>query len=463
MKTTLIYTLSLGLLVATTGCSDFLEKEPPLNITEQDVFSSPERLDGAVLGLYGKIKNPFMGAKTYVCIENIGDDMVNVSGNGYEALASYEMNVGMSTQDNVDTWNAAYQAINSANTFLSSLENAKETAGNKYDQYVQEAKFVRAFCYYYLNMLYAKPYKLDNNAKSVPLRLKAENDLSGNDCPQSSVKEIFEQVLRDLSDISALPATGNTYATVTRASQAAACMLRMRCYMAMEDWDKAIAAGEAISGYALSPDIATVFSAPYYCEETIFTFPMASTNQAGMQAAVPYFHYSGSSLVLDVKSGIQGKAGYGLESDARISELTGTANSQPILKKFTDGASYLDWVPIFRYAETLLNLAECYAMTGNEEKAKSALAQVRHRSVPAASDPLDIASLSDERLKEAIYNERRAELIGEAIRALDIHRRAENFVKGQGTPKAFTVTPTTNGYIWPIPTIERAVNKLITD
>lgn len=463
MKTRLIYILLLGFITCGTGCNDFLEKEPPLNITEQDVFSSSERMEGAVLGLYGKIKNPFMGAKAYICIENIGDDMINVSGNGYEALASYEMNVGMSTQENVDTWNAAYQAINCVNTFLESINNAKDIAGDKYNQYIQEAKFIRAFCYYYLNMLYAKPYKLDNNAKSVPLRLKAENDLTGNDCAQSTVKEIFEQILLDIEDISSLPSSGNSYNTVTRASQAAAQMIRMRCYMAMEDWDKAIIAGESIQGYALSKDIITVFSAPYFCEETIFTFPMASTNQAGIQAAVPYFYYSGSSLVPDMTSGILSKPNYSLKADTRISELTGIANSQPILTKFRDGSSYLDWVPVFRYAETLLNLSECYAMKGYSDKAKTALAEVRHRSIAESSDPLDINSLNDSELTQAIYDERRAELIGEAIRALDIHRRADNYAKALNTPKAFTITPSTNGYIWPIPTIERAVNKLITD
>ena len=111
----------------------------------------------------------------------------------------------------------------------------------------------------------------------------------------------------------------------------------------------------------------------------------------------------------------------------------------------------------------MLNLAECYANIGAEAKAKAALEQVRRRSLSASDDPLNISSLTGDALKNAIYLERRSEFVGEAIRAVDIHRRAENFVKRKATSGEFTVTPTTNGYIWPIPTVERANNKAIED
>lgn len=76
---------------------------------------------------------------------------------------------------------------------------------------------------------------------------------------------------------------------------------------------------------------------------------------------------------------------------------------------------------------------------------------------------IDISSLTGEALKTAIYNERRAEFIGEGIRSLDIHRRGEDFIKQGGTVKEIHITPATNGYIWPIPTIESSANKLIEE
>jgi hypothetical protein len=48
--------------------------------------------------------------------------------------------------------------------------------------------------------------------------------------------------------------------------------------------------------------------------------------------------------------------------------------------------------------------------------------------------------------------------VGEGLRSIDIHRRAQTYVKRNGT---FTVN--SNGYIWPIPTSERSANHLISD
>ena len=90
--------------------------------------------------------------------------------------------------------------------------------------------------------------------------------------------------------------------------------------------------------------------------------------------------------------------------------------------KFTDAKTKLQWVPIFRYAETLLDLAECYAnKAGGEATAKSLLKQVRGRSVDAATDPLKIDNLTGDALKEAIYNEKRLEFIGEGIRGIEYY------------------------------------------
>lgn len=453
--------LSLSL----SGCVD-LDQEPVLTLTDNDVYGSAERMEGAVLGVYTKFKDTYMGSKTFVCVENIGDEMINVSGNGIEALYSYEMGVGIDTQDNYEAWNSGYLAINDANTVLEQIEAHKDVAGSNYDRYVAEVKFCRALAYYYLNFLYGKPYAQNPEALSVPLRLKAENSLEGNDLPRSTVKEVLAQILADTEDYGSLPVASATYDAITRATQGAALMLRMRVYMEMGDYADAIAAGEKIKGYSLCSDIKEAFASSSSCPESIFSFPMSTTNNGGgMQSSVPYFYYSGNSLVVDAVSGIHSSLypNYDLAADKRVSEMeTGEAGKR-ILLKFTDGSTYLDWVPVFRYAETLLDLAECYANTGAEDKAKACLLQVRRRSLAAADDPLDVSSLSGASLLNAIYLEKRSEFIGEAVRALDIHRRVESYVKRKGTSSEFTVTPTTSGYTWPIPTVERANNGAIKD
>lgn len=465
MKKVIISAALLLSIITLNSCSNsVLDQDPILGTTDKNIFSSKEKIESNLLGVYTKAKE-ILALRGHVFVEAIGDDFINLSVNTNEAYASYEMAVGLGTLDNSDFWTGAYSAINNVNTFLENLENSKEIAGNDYNRYVAEAKFVRALCYYYLNDLYAKPYVLDNNAKSVPLRLVAENTINNNDLARSSVTEVYNQIFADLSDanLSALPSTTNDYTSVTRATQNAVRMLRMRCYMEQGLWEKAIIEGENVKGYSLLENLGTVFSSPYISNENIFSFPMADTNKGTTQSAFAYFTYNGSRFVIDTKSGVYSKPLYSQQADQRVSRFISKAGTQTISTKFSDAQNYLNWIPVFRFAETKLNLAESYYNLGSEDLAKQYLSEVRRRSISQGDDLLDINTLSGEVLFEAIDNERRTEFIGEAIRSLDILRRGETFYKQKGTPQAITTTPTTNGYTWPIPTVERVINKLIVD
>ncbi len=464
MKKNKIFTAGLLSLTLFASCADSLDKEPPLDLTGKEIFADQQHIESNLLGLYGTAKS-IVGLRLFDFNVARGDEFINQSVNNNEAIAAYEMTVGQTSIENTETWTTLYETINNVNTFLEGIEDAKAVAGSNYDQWVAEAKFVRALSYYYLNDLYAQPYSLDKTAKSVPLRLKSENNTGNNDLKRSTVTEVYAQIEDDLSDanIAHLPANANSYDAVTRASQGAAHILRQRIFMEQEQWDKAITEGLAITGYDLESDIQTLFSSPYITKESIFSFPMSETNRGTRQSAPAYYFYDGTRFVVDNTSGILSKEAYSLAADARVAKLTGKVGTQPISTKFKDSQNYLDWTPVFRYAEVLLNLAESYYENGDKTSARKYLSQVRRRSVKEADDVLDINSLSGDALKQAIYHERRAEFIGEGIRSLDIHRRGEDFVKQGGTVKEIRVTPSTNGYVWPIPTIERSANKLIED
>lgn len=463
------YVWLLASMLTLAGCSSSLDEEPKLTLSQDDVFSSQDHIDGVIRGIWSYIKNQgSIGNRVYVEVENIGDDMINVSGNGNEALESYEMTVGLNSNENADTWQKNYEVINNVNTALEQLEDHKETAGEKYEAFKQELKFQRALVYFYLNFFYSKPYSTNPDALSVPLRLKAESSLDDEDLARSTNTEVYQQILDDTKEYYSLPIGGGSEEKITRASQGAVHVLRQRVYMALGDWNNAISEGKAVEeeGYSLTDDPTGPFQSSATCSESIFSYPQSSTDYGGgHQQSVPYFLGNGKSLVLDRTSGIHSPLypNYNLPQDKRISELTKSKLGQYIVGKYNDDVTYQDWVVLFRYAEVELNLAESYYNIGNEQQAREKLALVRHRSIPADKDPLDVDSLTGDELKEAIYNERRAEFVGEAIRAFDIKRRGENFVKQKGTVSEFTITPTTEGYTWPIPETERTNNKLIKD
>lgn len=463
-KTLKIFLSAASILGCLTACDDYLEKTPNLSLSSEDIFNSQERIEGVILGAYSKMKTG-SGNKLLICIENIGDDFINVSGNVQnEALESYELGIGLNSGDNTTVWSNTYQIINNVNTALDNLEANPEGAGDKLEAFRQELRFQRALNYFYLNFFYAKPYVVDAQALSVPLRLKGESSLVNEDLAQATNAEVYAQILEDTRDYSALPSTGSTYDNITRASQAAVLTLRQRVFLALGQWEQVVEAGRAIHGYSLTDTPAGPFQSSASCPEVIFTYPQTSTDfGGGHQQSLPYFFGTGQSLALDRSSGILSDLypAYNLPADKRIAELTTYKNAQPIVTKYTDDVNYLDWVVVFRYAEVKLNLAEAYAHLGREDEARQELSDVRRRSLSAAVDPLDISTLTGDDLLQAIYQERRIEFLGESLRAIDIKRRGESITKQKGTPSEWTVTPQQDGYTWPIPATERTNNRLI--
>jgi len=465
MKKIALYTFILLATGLFSGCGeDFLDRERPLDFTESDIFSDASKVEGNVVSLYstaGLRQTSLLGGRIFLISDNIGEDVVNVSGNGVELSDSYSMKVGLNTQENAGVWAAAYLTINKANTFLKSLEDNPEGAGTKVSQFTAEAKFCRALSYYYLHQLYTMPYIINQNALSVPLRLNAEADILNNDLERATSKQVIDQILADLADSNALPAGDGKEATVARASKGAAEALKMRIYMILGQWQDAINAGNNITGYSLVSNVENVFKAPYITSESIFSAAFADNNRGSGQSAIAYYYINGKSLVLSTATGsILSNADYNNPKDARIAGLTNIdASNRILLTKFL-AYPYIDWVPVFRYAEILLNKAECYANLGNDAEALALLKQVRSRSIDPADDTVKLDGLTGDALKQAIYNEQRLEFIGEGHRAFNVFRRGETITKLGAT---FGPSQGTTGYIWAVPNVERANNKAIVD
>jgi hypothetical protein len=84
--------------------------------------------------------------------------------------------------------------------------------------------------------------------------------------------------------------------------------------------------------------------------------------------------------------------------------------------------SGMDW-PLIRYAEVMLNLAECAAKTNREAEAVQILRDIRKRAgIPAGPNNYGIGNPTGDALILAILNERRIELAFEGFRFWDIRR-----------------------------------------
>ena len=462
----------LSALTLTSCGEDFLDKNPKLSVTEADIYASESLIDATLAGVYSRFKSSsFAGGNIAIINDNRGDDYVNTGNNTYAHSDTYNMTVGQNSIMNPGFFQAGYLAINAANTLKENLEKRDNLpiSEAKRQQYIASCLFIRDISWYYLSQVYSQPYAYDPNSKAIPVHTEAVIDPGANDIRLWTISEIYDQIIADLSSnvIAALPAGGVSGFDPTIPTQPAAHMLLQRIFMAKQQWQKAIDEGEQVTGFTLSGSVREMFDAPYHTAENIYSLPFTNTERGGGNPASYISSAVGYIDTLNVRTGIVTIPAYHLATDSRTSfiKVDPATGRETWYEKYDEYNTPLEWIHIFRYAETLLNLSESYYNLGNYAKAAQLLHQVRSRSIPTG-DIIDVTALTGDELRDAIYNERRAEFIGEGIRGLDISRRAENYIHPAATrtngkwDTVVVATPSDRTtYCWALPSYEVLVNK----
>ena len=222
--------------------------------------------------------------------------------------------------------------------------------------------------------------------------------------------------------------------------------------------------------HRLEANLSTIFT-NYTTNESIFSLPMTSTagDFPGTQNQIAYYWTPVTSL------GGVGNGEYSVNPNGILANTTQfTANDKRrafVLAtnsgtklwnmKFKTPNPYTDWVPVIRYAEVLLNLAEAKVRSTNtvDSQAIALLNAVHGRSdadkVFTAGDFASSASFLI-----ALDNERRMEFMGEGHRTKDVTRLLATFpAHGSAPSKSLNDV----GYIWPIPSAELSLNSLCVD
>jgi hypothetical protein len=467
----ILCTLSLSCLVS---CEKDLETKPTTNIEETNAFDTPERILGQVNGLYDAVKSGnFLGGRCLIYNDVRAEEFINMKSNGVTCLLTWNYGLTSSTTEVENLWASGYAAINRGNIFMKGLDaHASKVDPGLLPQYKAEAKFLRALCYYNLVVLYAKPYTMTNgDSPGLPLRLGAETNSENNDLARSSVKDVYQQILNDLNEAEAnLPLNYSTpLLNVTRAHKNAAIALKTRVYLSMGKYNEVIAEAQKIVSNAipyqatsgvqlkLEPNVATPFT-NYTTGESVFSMPMSDGDAPGTQNQLGFYYnkapIGGGEYSLNAK-GIFANTEWKATDARRTSFIvTGSTN---YLKKFNKPSPYTDYVPVIRYAETILNYAEAAARVGDLPKAINLLKAIRNRSDATYEFPPSAIDTQDG-LIQTILTERRIELLGEGFRSIDLLRQGLT-IPGKGTVNP--VKPTQTEYIWPIPNSEMLTNKLM--
>lgn len=491
MKKQIKYILTLSLvLIAGISCKkEYLTAIPPTTVSDATAFDTPERILGNVRSMYLATKGGAFYAGRYIVYGDIrGEDFLNETGNIVTGADVWALNApGTSTNSVINLWRDAYYAINLCNITIEGVTAKGPSVLNNptlMNNYLGEARYLRALCYYSLLQYYARPYADGaGNKPGLPLRLTGIKGSGFSDLARSSVAQVYAQIITDLNFAEAnLPASYTVTAAAentTRAHRNTAIALKTRVYLSMGDYANVITEGtklapqltapfSATSGvlHALQPNIATVFSA-YNTTESIQSFPMSAAvgDNPGTQNQLGFY------FVRNLTN--PGTAEYSLNPAGIIGDLTGwpaadarrtltffnAATNKRFVFKYQQPSPFLDWAPVIRYSEVLLNLAEALARrnsAGDAAKATALLNAVRQRSDASVT----LAPANQAALIAAILLERRIEFLGEGLRNNDLMRLLQTIpAKGSVPAKA----PTDQGYIWPISATEMSLNKLMID
>lgn len=139
----------LAVLMA-VACDEALHLSPKTSLNSKVVFDTPERILGLVNGMYKTLKSAdFYGQKYPLLMDVRGEEFINVSSNPVTEYLTWSNALTSGDMDTNNLWTAAYLTINNANILIAGLENSADVITDSLrNNYIAEAYFVRALCYY---------------------------------------------------------------------------------------------------------------------------------------------------------------------------------------------------------------------------------------------------------------------------------------------------------------------------
>lgn len=199
---TLIYgsLLSASIMTLNTSCSDSFLDEKMVSLTTQ-YFDTEEGLDALEVSVYEGLRHYYSEEHAYA-MTNYGTDEFQVGGGtDYRFMNDY---TGITAVDPKQWfsglsfwWDTLYGHINTANMVLEKTEKLLSPSDSRYNQYMGEGYFFRAYHY----------FRLVNQYGGIVLRLVPSNGVE-TDFTRASEAECFEQIIADLKDAAnLLPAT----------------------------------------------------------------------------------------------------------------------------------------------------------------------------------------------------------------------------------------------------------------
>ena len=439
MKNIKYKVIILTALLSFGSCADIeLEETPPSLLNPDTFFTTEGEFDAALAGAFLPLYSGWEGFDyAYPLIMTSGGEDVMSFAGIYRDLDRLSANDNDQSINAV--WKRIYQTIGNANAIIGNLGNAQGISEERLGEIEGQAKFIRAFCYFYLVRWFGE----------VQLTT-FENQSDIENVRQSSVEDIYASIVGNLIDAeNKLPAS---FSERGRPTRGAAKALLAKVYLTMTGWPI-----EDPSYYALARDKANeVIGSGTYSLEPNFANLWAQSNRLtntefifGFYASIENEGSASSHMHTASRHWGNGEGGWGdFNSETRFFNAfpNGSRKDASFTSVFADGMTFVQagvepYIAKFRdagqtvsnglagegfniqlrYADVLLIYAEAANMAENgpSTEAYNAINMVRQRA-----GLVDLtAGMSSSDFDDAVIAERNWELAFEMNRWFDLVRK----------------------------------------
>jgi hypothetical protein len=180
------------------GCKDLVEVDPPItSVSSSNVFTVDATACAALTSIYVDISSSDLYQASVKSISLYcglsADELTLFKGSTNLTNIQYYKNQLNGANANGDFWRNLYPIIYNTNSAIEGLSITNTLTPDVKRQLLGEAKFIRAFCYFYLVNLYG----------DVPL-IKETDYLVNSKLSRTSKEVVYQQIIEDLKDSQAL-------------------------------------------------------------------------------------------------------------------------------------------------------------------------------------------------------------------------------------------------------------------
>lgn len=221
------------------ACKKILSVESPdMNFNGENIFQNDETAIAALTGIFTVMSNDAItgpGITSLSLLNGLLADELQLNNNGSVDLTQFYKNDLTSRNIANQHWNTFYKLIYMANACIDGLSQSSSLTPAVRQQLTGEAKFVRAFCYFYLINIYG----------DVPLLTTTQYQVNGI-ANRNDQLDVWNQVISDLLEARSLLSDHYLDATLlsitnerVRPNTWAASALLARCYLYTGDFSSA--------------------------------------------------------------------------------------------------------------------------------------------------------------------------------------------------------------------------------